>query len=64
MMTTTNRLSARLSRLGTLQTVIAEATRAFQAGEIDEAGYVAMLERHGFGAHDARAEADYQRGRP
>jgi hypothetical protein len=55
---TTN--SAKLSALTVFADVVADATRRFQAGEIDAAGYCAVLLRQGFTPQQALAETMQQ----
>jgi hypothetical protein len=50
-------LSTRLSNLAIFTGVVADATRRFQAGELDADGFIAVLERQGFTRAAAIAEA-------
>jgi hypothetical protein len=52
--------SAKLSALSIFADVVADATRRYQAGEIDAAGYIAVLRRQGFSDADALAETFQQ----
>jgi hypothetical protein len=48
--------SAKLSALATFADVVADATRRFNAGELDAAGYIATLRRQGYSHVDALTE--------
>ena len=49
------------SKLKTFVDVVADATRRFNAGELDEAGYIRALERQGYTPAAAKAEVESQK---